>query len=188
MKSLIQARKAAGLSQRGLAAKAQIAYRSVQLIESGQHNPSLDTLDRIAEAIGLDGQSFQQYVEDYFRYLPDSVHQASRRIVVDGEASWKIHVLNLVDAFRRTHDLHLIMEPPASHAPMKIRALLTSIVEHLCDEQRLVAPEWTMGVGALPDPWFVAEIENLKPMALVESPIHFRKRNIFVLASILDRA
>ena len=44
------------------------------------------------------------------------------------------------------------------------------------------------GVGALATPWFVAGVENLKALALVESPTHFRKRNIFVLGNFLSRA
>jgi hypothetical protein len=43
-------------------------------------------------------------------------------------------------------------------------------------------------VEALDSPWFVAGIENLKASALVESPVRFRKRNIFVLANFLERA
>jgi hypothetical protein len=40
----------------------------------------------------------------------------------------------------------------------------------------------------LPDPWFVAGIENLKASALVESPVQFRRNNIFVLGNFLSRA
>jgi hypothetical protein len=31
-------------------------------------------------------------------------------------------------------------------------------------------------------------VENLKASALVESPVHYRKRKIFVLANFLERA
>lgn len=40
----------------------------------------------------------------------------------------------------------------------------------------------------LPEPWFVAGVENLKATALVESPLPFRRNNIFVLGNFLSRA
>ncbi len=68
-----------------------------------------------------------------------------------------------------------------------MRALLASTVEMLCDEARLEPPEWCAAVPALPEPWFVAGMEGLKVLALAESPVHFRKRNIFVLGNFLSR-
>lgn len=66
-------------------------------------------------------------------------------------------------------------------------ALLASTVECLCDELHLKTPEWIMDVPALKEPWFVAGVENLKAMAIVESPVYFRRRLIFVLENFLDR-
>ncbi len=63
-----------------------------------------------------------------------------------------------------------------------------STVETVCAEVSLPSPGWCCGVEALDSPWFVAGIENLKASALIESPVRFRKRNIFVLANFLDRA
>jgi hypothetical protein len=40
----------------------------------------------------------------------------------------------------------------------------------------------------LPRPWFVAGVENLKATALVESPLPFRRNNVFVLGNFLSRA
>ena len=39
----------------------------------------------------------------------------------------------------------------------------------------------------LDKPWFVSGFENLKSTALIESPLNFRKRNIFVLGNFLTR-
>lgn len=36
-------------------------------------------------------------------------------------------------------------------------------------------------------PWFVAGMENLKAIALAESPLRFRLRKIFVLENFLSR-
>jgi hypothetical protein len=42
-------------------------------------------------------------------------------------------------------------------------------------------------VPGLEEPWFVTGIENLKAMAIVESPVFFRRRLIFVLENFLSR-
>jgi hypothetical protein len=42
-------------------------------------------------------------------------------------------------------------------------------------------------IPAYKDPWFVSGMENLKAITLVESPLHFRRRKIFVLGNFLSR-
>ena len=46
---------------------------------------------------------------------------------------------------------------------------------------------WPMCLPAKP-PWFVSGMENLKAIALAESPLRFRIRKIFVLSNFLSRA
>jgi hypothetical protein len=41
---------------------------------------------------------------------------------------------------------------------------------------------------ALSEPWFVSGMENLKASALLESPLPFRRNNVFVLGNFLSRA
>ena len=48
------ARLTSGLSQEALAAKAGIAYRRYQTLESGTANTTFRTLVRIADALGID--------------------------------------------------------------------------------------------------------------------------------------
>lgn len=51
--NLRQARQAAGLSQSALAERADVSRRMITMIESGEGNVSLGTLDRLAMALGL---------------------------------------------------------------------------------------------------------------------------------------
>lgn len=180
-------RENSGVSQRFLAGKAGLSYKLLQLLETGAHNPTVHTLQKLAEAMGLGGKAFGAYAQEYFGYPTDSVYIISRMIAVSGEASWKTWLFNFVDTFRRTRDPRLIVAPPADNVPTHIRALFASVVETLCDEAERGHPWWTGGISTLLQPWFVSGMESLKAMALVESPIHFRKRNIFVLASFLAR-
>ena len=54
-------------------------------------------------------------------------------------------------------------------------------------ENGLEWPEWTSKIPACQDPFFVSGIENLKAIALAESPLVYRIRKIFVLENFLER-
>jgi hypothetical protein len=47
--------------------------------------------------------------------------------------------------------------------------------------------EWILAVPAVRRAWFVSGMENLKAIALVESPLPFRRRKVFVLENFLSR-
>ncbi len=95
--------------------------------------------------------------------------------------------MDFVDEFQYTRDARVLAEPfPLGDE--RLDALLASTVEYLCDEQQISAPPWLASVPACRLPWFVAGVENLKAIALAESPLRFRIRKIFVLANFLDRA
>ena len=113
---------------------------------------------------------------------------ASHGIVSDGEGSWPLWLFELVDDLRKRRDAELIVEPPAPGLGVRMRALVASTVEPLCAELHLPVPEWCWETAALAEPWFVAGLEDLKVMALVESPVWFRRRNVFVLGNFLSRA
>ena len=99
---------------------------------------------------------------------------------------WSIHLMDFVDGFRRKQNVSLVERPfPLSNE--RIDALLASTAEYLCDEATIKPPDWLVTVPACKYPWFVAGIENLKAIALAESPLRYRIRKIFVLSNFLDR-
>jgi hypothetical protein len=49
------------------------------------------------------------------------------------------------------------------------------------------APGWLASVPACRDPYFVSGMENLKAISIVESPLRFRIRKIFVLENFPSR-
>jgi predicted transcriptional regulator len=51
IQAIIDARKAAGLTQQELSAKSGIAQGDISKLENGNANPSLKTLQRLAEAM-----------------------------------------------------------------------------------------------------------------------------------------
>ena len=54
MEALKARRRRLGLSQREVARRAKVAFRTVQLIESGGHDPRWSSLRRLGAALGVD--------------------------------------------------------------------------------------------------------------------------------------
>ena len=101
-------------------------------------------------------------------------------------AHWQIPFMDFVDEFRRTKP-SVSQQEPLNGLDERFDALLASTVEYLCAEQGADIPAWVWKVPACRAPWFVSGVENLKAIALVESPVYFRRRKIFVLENFLDR-
>lgn len=107
--------------------------------------------------------------------------------LIDAEPdNWALHLMNFVDDFRRNRD-RLAMEEPFELLGDRMDALLASTAESLCDEIDLDPPEWLSQIPAVEQPYFVSGLENLKAVSLVESPLRFRLRKIFVLENFLTR-
>lgn len=176
------------LSQRALAERAGVSFRTIQLLETGRHDWRISTLNKVSRALGLPERSLERGVRKALGRIVDGVADVSERISLEGPDSWPGHLFNFVDAFRRQPKLELVAQPPDSELALRQACLLASTVETLCGQAGLAAPGWCSGVGPLPEPWFVSGVESLKALALVHSPVHFRKRNLFVLDNFLDRA
>ena len=99
---------------------------------------------------------------------------------------WCIHLMNFVDDFRRSKSASAVKEPfPCSDERMD--ALLASTAESLCDELGLEPPNWLEGIPECREPWFVGDLQRLKAISIVQSPLRFRIRKIFVLENFLSR-
>lgn len=78
-------------------------------------------------------------------------------------------------------------EPPLG-VNDRANAYLAAVAEHLARRYGLPIPAWTEGPGrALKLPFFPCGLESLKATLLIESPIAFRRRMIFVDADPLYR-
>ncbi len=137
-------------------------------------------------------QVFDRYVEvtvggpDIFSDY--STVATAFKIELDGFDSWKTHLFDFVDEFRRTADGRLVILPPPSSFDRRITALIASTVRSLCEELEISTPRWATLRYFIATPWFVSGMNSLKASALVESPLHFRANNIFVHSNFLSRA
>jgi transcriptional regulator with XRE-family HTH domain len=181
-------RTSRGLSQRDLAAQAGVSFRTVQQLESSRHDWRLSTLKKVSRALGLSERAVERVILRSLSREIDSVSDISERIAVEGEETWTGHLFNFVDEFRKRPRQVLVAAPPDPEISKRLQCLIASTVESLSDEAGIGAPDWCMGIGRLAEPWLVSGVESLRALALLHSPTHFRKRNIFVLDNFLNRA
>ena len=99
---------------------------------------------------------------------------------------WKIALMDLVDDLRHRRDPAAIAEPFELGDEQK-DAVLAGTIETLCDELGMKIPDWLGDVPACKEPYFLSGIEALKAFSLVESPVHFRIRKVFVGDNFLAR-
>ncbi len=64
---------------------------------------------------------------------------------------------------------------------------VAAMVEHAATLKGCAPPAWSRRIDALEAPWFAADLKSLRPWLLVASPVAFKRRNLFVDASIGDR-
>jgi hypothetical protein len=98
----------------------------------------------------------------------------------------QIHLMDFVDDFRYYKNKEAIRES-FNYTDERFDALLASTADQLCAELKMEPPQWIEKIPAVKNPWFVSGLDNLKAITLVESPLHFRKRKIFVLENFLQR-
>jgi hypothetical protein len=110
----------------------------------------------------------------------------TKRIIEQKPEDWLIPFMEFVDDFRRTKDINMIQKAFELTDP-KIDSILASTIEYLCHEMHLETPNWVWDIPVCREPWFVSGIESLKAVTICESPVYFRRRNIFVLENFLDR-
>lgn len=111
--------------------------------------------------------------------------ETKRRIREDPKW-WKIPLMDFVDDFRRNKNPAAIREPFVIDDE-KIDAVLAGVIESLCDEMKIPIPAWLHTIPACQHPYFVSGIEDLKATAIVESPVRFRIRKVFVMENFLHR-
>lgn len=164
-------------------------------------------INAIAKASGLNKSTISRYVNGQREYSFEnfgkveaavnrllknelrgrtSVFEATRR-VLEGE-DWRIPYFDFVDSFLATRNELLWADRPVDGLDLRSLALICSIVMQLADEMKVPAPEWAKMSLALDEPWFVSKFKSLRAISLVESPVFFKRNNIFVGDDFLKRA
>lgn len=179
-------RRKHGVSERRLAQSAGISRKTLREVEAAQGNPTVGSFDLALKP--LDRTLMLLALPDNATRSDYSTVAVSMRVIQDGSDSWKIHFFELVDEFRKSIDIQLLLLSPVRDLAERLRALLASITLQLCEDVEIEAPGWALQRHFLKTPWFVSEMQSLKATAIQESPLAFRGNNIFVQRNFLARA
>ena len=77
---------------------------------------------------------------------------------------------------------------PAPTGDVRVDAALAGLAEHLARRDGWTPPLWAFDGRRYARPWwFVSGLKSWHAMALVESPLAFRKRGVFLTSSALER-
>jgi uncharacterized protein (DUF1778 family) len=69
----------------------------------------------------------------------------------------------------------------------RLRNYVAAMVEHAAGRMDVDAPHWAAAVEPLEEPWFPVGLPRLRPYLLKVAPVAFKRRNIFVDATVGDR-
>ncbi len=179
-------RALSGVSERDFAVQAGVSRMTLRAVESGSGNCTLGTLRMVSKALSRNVVILAN--PDSECPSQDSTVAVSFKILRSGVESWPLHTMEMVDTFRKTLDPRLLLLPPDPSSEKRVMALLASIILSLCHEVGMVPPVWAEKLYWLDRPWFVSGMESLKASAILESPLFFRRNNIYVLENFLQRA
>lgn len=121
---------------------------------------------------------------------PQSLSEVARQTV--GLENFDELVAEFLDEFYALPSLERLAEEPlklVGHFEMADVAdvYLAAVAESLAERINTPCPEWAEG-RSLRYPWFTNTSEYLRAVLLVESPLAFRKRNLFVSENAMSRA
>lgn len=82
----------------------------------------------------------------------------------------------------------LFRDTPPATGDSGVDAALAGLAEHLARRDGWRPPSWVFDERRYAEPWwFVSGIRAWHAIALVESPLAFRKRGVFLTSSALER-
>ena len=148
--------------------------------------PEKAALKRIARAAG---QGVSAYVLSRALPKPQLHFQELVGALADDDARrFVLAELNdLLARLTRAELLDAIREAPVLNLPRYWRNYVAAMVEQAAHRKDISPPRWLSEIEPLTSPHFAAPLASLRLHLLRASPVPFRRRNIFVDASIGDR-
>jgi hypothetical protein len=80
-----------------------------------------------------------------------------------------------------------IAVPPKMELDTFSSNYIAAMIEQACERRSVRVPGWVRAIEPLPDPIFGSSLKSLRLHLLTHSPPPFRRRNIFIDATIGDR-
>lgn len=80
-----------------------------------------------------------------------------------------------------------ISTPPIAALTPFVSNYIAAMVEQACERRSVRVPGWIRAIQPLPEPAFGSTLKSLRLHLLAHSPPPFRRRNIFIDATVGDR-
>jgi len=77
-----------------------------------------------------------------------------------------------------------VSSPPPSGLTPYLANYVAAMVEHVCAQHDITSPAWTRAIPPLAEPVFGSALMSLRLYLLTHSPAPFRRRNIFIDATV----
>ena len=104
------------------------------------------------------------------------------------EASYALAEINsLLSRLTAVELRDAMASAPVQELPPFLANYLAAMVELACEKRGLSVPEWVRAIAPLDRPMFGSMLQSLRLYLLTHSPAPFRRRNIFIDASLGDR-
>ncbi len=183
---LFAARRAAGLSASGLAAKAGVPTSTVTRIEKGTTDPTFGMLARLLDATGAElivGSRARDDAPITLASLASAATSDGDRLRIDWTrlrafADW---------ADRRPGDVAAAIADPPLRTGTVLDAILAAFAEMLADRAGIDPPRWTRSVPAPGEPWAPPGTPAMRARAAAATPDAFRRRNIVLSRDAIFR-
>jgi hypothetical protein len=116
--------------------------------------------------------------EDRFTELLGALHvEADRRFAL-------AELNDVLHACAPAQFAAAVAHGPANDLSPLMRNYVAAMVEQAADQKKVTPPEWVRDVAPLADPYFATELKSLRLHLLTASPVPFKRRNIFVDATV----
>ena len=123
-------------------------------------------------------------------YVRDTLATLARRTLAGEDFFFALRewLDDLYGAFEPSERQAMLDERPPDLGDRRLDAFLGALAEHFAAIYDLQRPDWSIEPHRFLDHlWFVAKEPGFRPLAVIESPAAFRRRGIFIAASLLWR-
>ncbi len=119
--------------------------------------------------------------KDKFQSLVSKLSKSEKTSLVFAEINDFLNKLTK-DEFKEATD-----EKPKANISNYHLNYLAAMVEYSANRKKVDPPKWVNEIDPLNEPVFGSKLKNLRTHLLLNSPIPFRKRNIFIDSTVGDR-
>ena len=143
----------------------------------------------IRNAAARAGMDMSTYVLSRLLSMPArEFQQATAALIGPAAASFALADINsLLSKLTASELRDAVASRSEIELPPFLANYVAAMVESACDKRGIPAPAWTRRVAPLDEPAFGSTLRSLRLYLLTHSPAPFRRRNIFIDASLGDR-